>query len=132
METGTDVPLKQLYPEGVERVVKLKDRAEYEQILERQWPLWRKAHSLGREGFLEALVELSFRGGMVLYLRVFGVRSRIPLVESFFGVPAITAVIESGGAVYANPKCIVRARVYHSTGEVNYPDGLWFAEADDI
>lgn len=132
IEVETDLPMKQLHAEGVERVVKLADRAEYEMILERQWPLWRKAHSLGREGLLEALVELSFRGGKVLFLRVFGTRTEIPLIESIFAVPAITADVEPKGAVYANPKCIVRARVYHSAGEVNYPDGLWFAEADDI
>ena len=132
IEVDTVLPMKQLHADGVERVVKLPDRKAYEEILARQWPLWRKAHSLAREGLLEALVELSFRGGDVLYLRVFGIRNEIPLVESFFGVPAITAEIESGGAVYANPRCIVRARVYHSAGEVSYPDGLWFAEADDI
>ena len=132
VEVETALPMKQIHPEGVERVVKLADRAEYERILERQWPLWRKAHPLGREGLLEALVELSFRGGEVLYLRVLGTRTEIPLVESIFGVPAITARIGETGVLYVNPKCIVRARVYHSSGEVSYPDGLWFAEADDI
>ena len=48
------------------------------------------------------------------------------------GLPAITATFDNGGTLYANPKCIVRARVYHSMSKVKYPAGLWCAEADEI
>ena len=58
--------------------------------------------------------------------------TEVPLTELIFGLPAITATFDNGGTLYANPKCIVRARVYHSMSKVKYPAGLWCAEADEI
>lgn len=124
--------LARIVPPDVEHVRKLSGREEYERVLARQWPRWRKSPSGEPGGMMEALVELSFRGGHVLYLRVIGHVSEVPLTEMIFGLPAITATFEPGGTLYANPKCIVRARVYHSLGKVKYPSGLWCAEADEI
>ena len=117
---------------GIERMVMLAGRQQYEEILERQWPRWRLMRKSSPGDLMEALVELSLRGGSELYLRITGVVTHIPLSELVFGQPAITAHIEPDGVVYVNPHSIVRARVYHSLGEVQYPAGLWFAEADDI
>lgn len=124
--------LPMLRPPGIERMVKLAGRREYENILERQWPRWRVMRRSNLGDMMEALVELSLRGGSELYLRVTGVVAEEPLSELVFGQPAITAHIDPDGAIYVNPQSIVRARVYHSLGEVRYPSGLWFADADDI
>ncbi len=127
---GQTLPV--LRPPGIERVVMLAGRPQYEEILERQWPRWRIMRKSNPGDLMEALVELSLRGGSELYLRVTGVVTQEPLSDLVFGQPAITAHIEPDGAVYVNPQSIVRARVYHSLGEVQYPSGLWFADADDI
>jgi hypothetical protein len=107
--------------------------AEYKEILARQWLRW-TGQSQDQEGdLLEALVEVSFRGGDLAYLHVKGrVTKSRSLPEQIFGVPAIAARIAGGGAFYINPKTIVRARIYHSMGQVEYPMGLWFAEAEDF
>lgn len=127
---GQELPM--VRPPGIERMVKLAGRAEYEALLERQWPRWRLMRRSMPGDLMEALVELSLRGGSELYLRVTGVVTHDPISELVFGQPAITADMEPDGAVYVNPHSIVRARVYHSLGEVQYPSGLWFADADDI
>ncbi|MSP97291.1 MAG: hypothetical protein EXR29_08725 [Betaproteobacteria bacterium] len=120
-------------PDRIEQVRKLAGRDEYEGVLARQWPRWRKKKSKGVAGdLLEALVELSFRGGHVLHLHLLGRVVKRPLAELIFGAPSITASFEPNGMLCANPKCVVRARVYHSMSEVPYPDGLWCAEADEI
>lgn len=124
--------LSSLYAPGIEHVRKLAGREEYEHVLARQWPRWRKNTKTAPGDMLEALVELSFRGGHALYLRVIGKVTEVPLTELIFGLPAITATFDNGGTLYANPKCIVRARVYHSLSKVKYPSGLWCAEADEI
>ena len=121
-----------LRPPGIERIVKLDGREQYEAILDRQWPRWRVMRKSSPGDLMEALVQLSLRGGSELYLRVTGVVTHMPLSELVFGQPAITAHMDPDGAIYVNPHSIVRARVYHSLGEVQYPSGLWFAEADDI
>jgi len=131
VEAG-DLKMANTLPPNVERIRRLSGREEYEELLARQWPLWR-SNAKSRPGdLLEALVELSFRGGNMLYLHVTGFVEHQPLAELIFGVPAIAATYEPGGILYVNPKCIVRARVYHSMSEVTYPEGLWCAEADDI
>lgn len=124
--------LQMVKPQGVERIVRLAGRHEYEAVLERQWPRWRVMRKSNPGDLMEALVELALRGGSEMYLRVTGVVTNQPLSELVFGQPAITAHIVPDGVVYVNPNSIVRARVYHSLGEVQYPSGLWFAEADDI
>lgn len=132
VEVSTDVPLRKGDMPGIEQLRRLADRAEYEALLARQWPLWRK-HKTGNPGdLLEALIELSFRGGDMQYLHAVGVATRTPLPTLIFGRRAITAAFSAPGLVYFNPKAIVRARVYHSRAEVEYPDGIWCAEADDL
>jgi hypothetical protein len=84
------------------------------------------------ETLLEALGEISFRNGDALYVRVTGVVTRAPLVDAIFGGAALVLSYAPNGTVYVNPKCIVRTRVYHSRDTVDYPDGLWVAEADEI
>lgn len=133
IEAQSDGPaLAQIHAPGVEHVRRLAGREEYEKVLDRQWPRWRRNTKTAPGDMLEALVELSFRGGHVLYLRVIGKVTEVPLPELIFGVPAITATFDPGGTLYANPRCIVRARVYHSLSRVKYPSGLWCAEADEI
>lgn len=131
VEEGT-ADMSRVLPPHVEQVRRLSGRPEYEEVLARQWPRWRSRAKSSPGDLLEALVELSFRGGAMLYLHVTGTVEHQPLSELVFGQPAITATFEPGGIVYANPKCVARARVYHSMTEVPYPQGLWCAEADDI
>jgi hypothetical protein len=126
------IELQMVRPPGIERIVKLSGRHEYEELLERQWPRWRVMRKSQPGDLMEGLVQIDLRGGSELYLRVTGVVTRQPLSELVFGQPAVTAHMVPDGAVYVNPRSIVRARVYHSLGEVQYPTGLWFAEADDI
>jgi hypothetical protein len=68
-----------------------------------------------------------------IFLRVTGqVSKSSKLVDAFFHPPVIMATYPPNGMLYINTRCIVRSRVYHSRQQVDYPDGLWFAEADDI
>ena len=129
VETALETP--KALPRGLEKVERLSGREEYEAVLARQWPLWRK-HSGTTSDLLEALVEISLRSGHVLYARATGYLAHAPLVESIFGGGALVATYAPHGTVYINPKCIVRTRVYHSRELVDYPQGLWMAEADDI
>jgi len=55
------------------------------------------------------------RSGESVFLHVIGTVVETNLVKEFFGVSAIAANINVQGAVYINPKSIVRARIYHST-----------------
>jgi len=133
VEVLTDMALDVRTPEYIDSIDKLAGEAEYKEILARQWLRW-TGQSQDQEGdLLEALVEVSFRGGDLAYLHVKGrVTKSRSLPEQIFGVPAIAARIAGGGAFYINPKTIVRARIYHSMGQVEYPMGLWFAEAEDF
>ena len=128
----SELEMPQMLPANVERLRKLSGREEYEEVLARQWPLWRSNARSSPGDLLEALVELTFRGGHSLYLHVTGHVEKKPLSEIIFGPPAITASVLPEGTLYINTKCIVRARVYHSMTEVSYPLGLWCAEADEI
>jgi hypothetical protein len=130
VESEQDAAL--LNPKGIEQVQRLTGRDEYEKLLAQQWPRWRANNHHKPGDLLEALVELSFRDGGALYLRAMGYVTEASLVDMVFAAPAITATFAPHGTVYINPKCVVRARVYHSKAEVNYPDGIWVAEADDI
>ena len=132
VEVETELPTPQALPDSVEQVRRLSGREEYEALLARQWPLWRKNPQSRPGELLEALVELSFRSGKSLYLHVTGRVADKPLAELIFGASAITATFDPGGTLYVNPKCIVRARVYHSKDKVDYPQGIWVAEADDV
>lgn len=132
VEVETELDTPKLPMDNIEMVRRLDGREEYESILARQWPLWRKNAKGAPEDLLEALVELSFRNSASLYLHLTGRVATVSRVGSIFGLPAITASFEPHGTVYINPKCIVRARIYHSQDRVNYPDGIWVASADDI
>ena len=132
IEVESTLPMPKVFPDGVDQVRKLSGRKEYEALLAKQWPLWRKFRKGSKGDLLEALVELSMRSGKSLFLHVTGVVGKSKLVQDVFGVPAITASIAPAGVVYVNPKCIVRARVYHSLDRISYPDGIWMAESNDI
>ena len=129
VETALETP--KVLPRGLEKVERLSGREEYEAVLARQWPLWRK-HADRPGDLLEALVEISMRSGAALYLRATGFVTHAPLVTAIFGGGALVATWAPHGTLYINPKCIVRTRVYHSRDRVDYPNGLWFAEANDI
>ena len=132
IEVESDPPTPLLHAQGIEQVHRLSSRDEYEGMLARQWPRWRtNMHHKPGELF-EALIELSFRGGGALHLHALGCAADTSLVDVIFGMPAITASLAPHGTLYVNPKCVVRARVYHSKGAVDYPPGIWVAEADDI
>lgn len=120
------------HPSNIERVRRLASREDYEEVLARQWPKWRNMGKNQTNDYLEALVELTFRGADPMYLHVTGFIGKTSLTDAIFSPPSITATVEPDGVVYINPKCIVRARIYHSMTEVSLPDGLWCAEADDI
>ena len=130
IETALELPLK--LPKNIERLHRLAGRGEYEALLARQWPGWMKFRKGKKGDPLEALVELSLRGGESTYLHVLGAVGETNLIEEFFGVPAITASIDGAGRLYVNPKAIVRARVYHSRDRISFKRGFWMAEADDF
>ena len=77
--------LLSIYAPGVEHVRKLAGRDEYEHVLARQWPRWRKNTKTAPGDMLEALVELSFRGGHALYLRVIGKDAKGRIVNKTMG-----------------------------------------------
>ena len=128
----TSEPTQKLLPEKIDSIVLLSGREAYEIQLARQWSLWMKHKKSDQTGLMEAFVELSFRDGDSLYLHVTGKTSDSSLVDAFFGLPAITATFQPQGTVFINPKCIVRARVYHSREKIDFPNGIWVAEADDL
>jgi len=123
--------LKRL-PKGVDRIQQIPGRLDYEAALSKQWPLWMRFRRGKKGDLLEALVELSLRSGESVFLHVTGFVDDVNLVDEFFRVPAICADFSPDGTLYINPKCITRARIYHSKDQVNYPDGFWMAEAEDI
>jgi hypothetical protein len=125
------VQLARSKPRGIETIELLAGRESYEALLSAQWPQWRKFRKGAPGDLLEALIELSMRGGLSAFLHLRGVVEDLDLGHELLGVPAITASTPTGVA-YINPRCVVRARVYHSKDRVNYPSGMWFAEADDI
>ena len=132
LEIETDLETVKLPQAGLQQIRRLSDKKEYEELLARRWGQWIKFRQ-GKPGDLfEACIELSFRGGSQLYLHVTGKVSDQDLADCLFSPPALTAVFEPNGTVYINPKCIVRARIYHSRDRVVYPMGIWVAEADDI
>lgn len=132
VEVRTSLALRRNAMTGIEQLRRLPDRNAYEALLAQQWPLWRR-HSGGKRGdLMEALIELSLRGGDVQYLHAIGVTTNVPLSRQVFGPNAIAATFEPDGTFYINPRAIVRARVYHSRSEIEYPNGLWFVESDDV
>lgn len=132
VEVRTSLALGRNALTGIEQLQRLPDRDAYEALLARQWPRWR-SHASGKPGdLMEALIEVTFRGGDAQYLHAIGVATNVPLPQLVFGPSAVAASFEPDGMLYINPRTVVRARVYHSRSEVQYPNGLWFAEADDI
>lgn len=132
VEGAAGIALPEALPPGVDGIRKLASREDYEALLARQWPRWREAGRGREHDLVEALVELSFRGGHMLYLHVTGRDVRVPLTDAIFGQAATTARIDGGGMAYVNPRAVVRARVYHSLQAVDYPPGLLFMEAEEI
>ena len=132
IEIESDLPTPKALPADIDHIRKLSGREEYESLLAKQWPLWLKFRKGKKGDLLEGLIELSMRSGESLYLHVTGSVGDTNLVKEIFGIPAISASMAASGSVYINPKCIVRARVYHSRDRINFPTGIWVAEADDI
>ncbi len=132
IEVDSKQAMSTTLPTGIDSLRRLSGREEYERILSEQWPRWKAFKKSEAGDLLEALIELSLRSGESLFLHAKGVVTSVNLVDEFFQVPAITATYSPHGTININPRNIVRARVYHSKDQVNYPTGLWCAEADDI
>jgi hypothetical protein len=132
IEVETDLILPKSLPKNVDRLHCLSGRKEYETLLAKQWPGWMKFRKGKKGDPLEALLELSLRSGESIFLHVVGTVGETNLVQEIFGVPAISAGIDTAGIIYINPKSIVRARVYHSRDQIKFRNGFWMAEADDI
>lgn len=133
IEVETNLPLPLSLPKNIDQIHKLTGREEYEAMLARQWPRWMDFKKNKEGDLFEALIELSLRNGESVFLHVTGrVSPTSKLVEAFFHPPAIMASYPPNGTLYVNTRCIVRSRVYHSRQKVDYPEGLWFAEADDV
>lgn len=132
IEVESSLPCPRRPLPGVDECTKIETREEFDQLLLQQWPKWRKQRK-GKPGdLLQSLVELTFRGGLQLHLHVRGVVIENFALEALFQEPAITASLPGGGTLYVNPKSLVRARIYHSNQELNYPSGIFVAEADEI
>ena len=132
IEVATNLPCPQHAIAGVEETTKIETREEFDELLLKQWPKWRLMRKSQQGDLLQSLVELTFRGGLQLHLHVRGVVDNDLHLEMLFAQPALTAVLPKGGALYVNPKTLIRARIYHSKHEVNYPPGIFVAEADEI
>jgi hypothetical protein len=133
LEVETDLPIPLSLPKNIDTVRKLSGQKEYAALLARQWPLWMDFKKNQAGDLFESLVELSLRSGESIYLHVTGrVSPTNKLVAAFFHTPAIMASYPPNGTIYINTRCLVRSRVYHSRQKVDYPEGLWFAEADDV
>lgn len=133
LEVETDLPIPLHVPENIDLVRKLTGREEYEAMLARQWPRWMDFKKNQEGDLFEALIELSMRSGESVFLHVTGRVSKTSrLVEAFFHTPTIMATYPPNGAIYINTRCLVRSRVYHSRQKVDYPEGLWVAEAEDV
>ena len=132
IEVATKLPCPQHAMPGVEETTKIETRQEFDELLLKQWPKWRVMRKNKPGDLLQSLVELTFRGGLQLLLHVRGVVDNDLHLEMLFDQPALTAVLPKGGALYVNPKTLIRARIYHSKHAVNYPPGIFVAEADEI
>jgi hypothetical protein len=133
LEIETDLPAKTLLPDHIDRVERLAGRKQYDDLLAARWPRWMSLAKNKEGDPFEALIEISLRSGESLFLHATGTVSRAhKLVEQLLLPPAIIATYPPNGTIYINPRCIVRSRMYHSRQKVDYPEGLWFAEADDI
>ena len=132
IEVETNLPCAQRAVPGVDETTKIETRAEFDELLLKQWPKWRMMRKSQDGDLLQSLVELTFRGGLQLHLHVRGVVRNDVQLEMLFDQPALTAVLPKGGALYINPKTLVRARIYHSKHEIAYPPGIFVAEADEI
>lgn len=128
----TALPCPQFQFPDIERSEMLSGKKQFDELLAQQWPRWRKTPSAAPGALLQALVELTFRGGSSVYLNALGVLGDRLKPQRIFSSPAITAEIPGGGAIYINPRALVRARIYHSLREVRYPNGILVAEADEI
>ena len=132
IETVTALETLKVPQPTLQSVQRLAGRSEYETLLAQQWPLWIKHHQHKPGDLFEAFVECSFRDGEPVYLHVRGEVEDHDLAAAIFNTPAIIATFAPEGTLYINPKCIVRARVYHSRDHVIYPEGIWVAEADEL
>jgi hypothetical protein len=118
-------------PESIDEIRLLPGREAYEALLGSHWPQWRRQQG-GDHGMVEALVELSMKDGESLFLQVIAREAKIDLATAVFGMGAIRAAAADGTAALINPRGIIRARVYHSRDKVDYPNGIWVAESDEI
>ena len=132
IEVETELPTVIRLPTDVDRAVRLSGRDEYEAHLAKQWPRWMKFRKGKKGELLEALVELSLRSGEQVFLHVVGKVGSANIVDEIFSAPAICAMFPPSGTIYINPKTITRARIYHSKDRIDYEDGFWMAEADDL
>jgi hypothetical protein len=132
IEAETAIPLPQWPVAGVERVVKLANKAEFDELLLQQWPRWRQMRRSRPGDMLQSLVELTFLGGRSLYLHVHATVVEEFFPQTIFSEPCITATLPEGGALYVNPKALMRMRIYHSSQALRYPDGIFMAEANEI
>lgn len=128
----TAQPCPQFRFPDIDRCEMLAGKTKFAELLAQQWPRWRNTPSSAPGGLMQALLELTFRGGSSVYLNALGVVGDKLAPQHLFTMPVITAVIPGGGAIYINPRALVRARIYHSLREVRYPDGVLVAEADEI
>ncbi len=81
MEVETDVPLAIARPPGVEVLRRLSGKPEYEEILARQWPKWIGGAKSEEGDLMEALVEISLKGGGEVYVHVLGRVTSMSLPE---------------------------------------------------
>lgn len=133
MEVETNPPLPPSLPKNIDRIHKLTGPEEYEAMPARQWPR-RMGFRKNKEGDLfEALIELSLRNGESVFPHATCRASPTSKpVEAFFHPPAIMASYPPSDTPYVDARCIARSGVYHSRRKLDYPEGLWFAEADDV
>lgn len=132
IDVESPLPTTRYLLPDVDRVVRLSGREEYEAILARQWPLWRKQVQQERGGLLEALFDLSMRGGLTLHVHVQAKITHLNIASLLAPGPALTAEWPGHGTTYINPAAIVRARLYHSKSAPEYPEGFWCAQSEDI
>ena len=128
----TALPCPQISFPDIEQCEMLAGKKKFDELLAAQWPRWRKTPSSAPGGLMQALLELTFRGGSCVYLNALGMVSEKIAPQRLFTAPVISAAIPGGGAIYINPRALVRARIYHSLSEVMYPDGILVADADEI
>ena len=132
IEASAADPLPRLADSRFEFVGVLRDRAEFEQKLASHWMSWMSMSGRNTAGLFQAMVELNFRGGRATYIEVRGRETNTPAPQEVLALPAIVAESAEGSVHYINPRAISRMRVYHSRIDPDLPDGLWFAEADEI